>query len=270
MLKSLIHKAIQSIGYDIVSARNLEGEVNRRIKERDLRRLTEIQQLRQQRSQTTPVSGTGVVWVNRDEIMLRASAAMHDVNTLLDIGCAFRPQQYFDAKIHICCEPCEEYMNRLTVETAMNQRYVYLKADIEAVCDAFPHKSVDSAYLCDVIEHIDRDLAVKCLAKLQEIVKRQLILFTPIGFMPQDPDEAHAKTDPWGMGGMEWQKHRSGWTPDEFPAEKGWTVIACRDFHQEDGYGRPLAKPFGAMWAIWNDSGNQNNRSETQGAVEVK
>jgi len=253
MLKSLIHKAIQSIGYDIVSAGNLDEEVTRRIKDRDRRRLAEIQQLRQQRSQQTSVSGIGVVWASREDITLRAIAAMHDVNTLLDIGCAFRPQQYFDAKIHICCEPFEEYMNRLMVETATSQRYLYLNGDIEEVCNAFPCKSIDSAYLCDVIEHIDRDLAVKCLAKLQEIVKRQLILFTPIGFMPQDPDEADAKTDQWGMGGTEWQKHRSGWTPDEFPAEKGWTVIACRDFHQEDGYGRPLAKPFGAMWAIWND-----------------
>ena len=122
-------------------------------------------------------------------------------------------------------------MDRLIVETADDDQFVYLQHNIEEGCAAFPHRSVDSAYMCDVIEHIDRDIAEKCLEQLMRIVKQQIILFTPLGYMAQDPDEANANTDPWGMGGMEWQKHRSGWTPDDFPSQDGWTVVACRDFH---------------------------------------
>jgi len=65
---------------------------------------------------------------------------------------------------------------------------------------------------------------------------------------------ASTPMDPWGMGGTEWQRHRSGWSPEEFPEGDGWTVIACRDFHKVDGYGRPLAQPFGVVQAISNNA----------------
>lgn len=254
MIKSIIKNTAGLFGLDVVSRGKIDEEVERRIKAREQFKIQRLQELREQ-SRSAARNGQivgGVQSVSRDEIEVVATSAMQDVNTLLDIGCAFRPQQRFQAKIHICCEPFHEYMDRLIVETSGESKYVYLKRNLEEVCETFPDKSVDSAYLCDVIEHVDRDVAERCIPKLQQIVRRQIILFTPIGYMPQDPEEANAETDPWGMGGMEFQKHRSGWTPEDFPADQGWTVFACEDFHQEDGYGRPLEKPFGAMWAIWN------------------
>lgn len=262
MLKSFIHKTFQKFGYDVVASVNLETEVDRRIEARQRFQLAELARLRELRKQRPrlPQSGT-MVEVSRGMLMETAGAAMLDVNCLLDIGCAFRPQQIFSACIHICCEPFHEYMDRLLDETRGQNKFVYLNQNIEEVCESFPQKSVDSAYLCDVIEHIDRDVAKSCIDRLQKIVRKQLILFTPLGFMPQDPDELNAGTDPWGMGGMEWQKHRSGWTPEDFPVLEGWTVFFSSDFHQEDGYGRPLQKPFGAMWAIWNAPGVEENHS---------
>ncbi|QDV43142.1 hypothetical protein Enr13x_29960 [Stieleria neptunia] len=265
MIKTFLHKTIQTFGYDIVSSQNLEAEVTRRIKSREQNRIAEIKKQRERRRDSKPVDAgeTGIIWAGRDEIDEKANACMRDAQTLLDIGCAFRPQRRFDAQIHICCEPFHEYMDRLIVETAKETRFVYLKLNLEEACAAFPHGSADSAYMCDVIEHIDREIAERCLEQLKLIVNQQIILFTPLGYMPQDPDELNADTDPWGMGGMEWQKHRSGWTPEDFPSHEGWTVIACRDFHHEDGYGRKLDKPFGAMWAIWNANADcvQNNES---------
>ena len=141
-------------------------------------------------------------------------------------------------------------MDRLLVETAGLARFVYLKSDLEESSQLFPPASIDTALLVDVIEHVEREPGLASLERLKRIVRQQIALFTPIGFMPQ---ESHADgVDPWGMGGTEWQRHRSGWSPDEFPSDDGWTVIACHDFHKVDGYGRPLDKPFGAMWAIWN------------------
>ena len=105
-----------------------------------------------------------------------------------------------------------------------------------------------------LIEHIDRTVAEDCLKGLKKIARKQIVSFTPIGFMPQDPNEATSETDQWGMKGVEWQKHLSGWVPEDFPAADGWSVIASKNFHQVDGYDRPLDKPFGAMWAIWNRS----------------
>ena len=60
--------------------------------------------------------------------------------------------------------------------------------------------------------------------------------------------------DPWGMGGVEWQKHRSGWMPDDFPTTDGWSVVVCENFFLEDAYGRKLEEPIGAFWAVWSAS----------------
>ena len=68
--------------------------------------------------------------------------------------------------------------------------------------------------------------------------------------MPQEPNADGL--DQWGMSGAEWQKHRSGWFPNDFPLENGWTVIASKVFHVEHAYRRELKTPFGAMWCIWN------------------
>ena len=263
MIKSLLHKTARSFGFDIVNLANLDAEVENRIRQRERSRLEKMRRLREQTRQAAASgarSTEGLLWVSREEIEVAATSRMQDVQTLLDIGCAFRPQQRFRAQIHLCCEPYHEYMDRLMVETASDSRYVYLQLDLKQVCDTFPCRSVDSAYLCDVIEHVDRDIADACLEKLRNIVRKQIILFTPLGYMPQDPSEAASGTDPWGMGGTHWQKHRSGWTPDDFPASEGWTVIACKDFHQEDGYGRPLEEPFGAMWAIYNAAATEGEQ----------
>ncbi len=59
-------------------------------------------------------------------------------------------------------------------------------------------------------------------------------MFTPLGFTEQDAPEN--EKDPWGHGGgFEWQRHRSGWTPEDFPAEQGWTVFVCKDFIKKMG-----------------------------------
>ena len=254
MLKQFIHKTVRSFGYDIVASNNIEQEVTRRIKAREAFHISETLQLREkQRQSVTNYKGRrGVEWVDRHRLMAASSEAMMDAAILLDIGCAFRPQQFLVPKVHICCEPFHEYMDRLMVETGGDDRFVYLRCNLEETCAAFPERSVDTAFMGDVIEHIDREVSKRCLKKLQSIVKKQIILFTPIGFMAQDPNETNAEIDQWGMHGVEWQKHRSGWTPEDFPESEGWLVFACKDFHQDDGYGRPLEQPFGAMWAIWS------------------
>jgi hypothetical protein len=87
---------------------------------------------------------------------------------------------------------------------------------------------------------------MRLIAEAKRVARRQVVIFTPLGFYPQsyEPDER----DRWGMTGGVWQTHRSGWQPDDF--DSGWRVIACRDFHHVDENNRPLEKPFGAFWAI--------------------
>jgi hypothetical protein len=255
MIKAALHRALRLVGLDVVRVDNIEAEIRRREAERQEDRLRAIAEIRAcaRTPLSIPLAATeaisNVSWVSADELLARGRQAMLSSTSVLDIGCAFRPQEFLDAPVHICCEPHEEYLSRLIVETSGNNKFVYVATDLIGACELFPAASVDSIFLLDVIEHIDRSIAVSSITRLQQIARRQVIIFTPIGFMLQESNDG--ETDQWGMHGAEWQRHHSGWTPDDYPAVEGWQVIACRDFHRQDGYGQPLDVPVGAMWAIW-------------------
>ncbi len=51
------------------------------------------------------------------------------------------------------------------------------------------------------------------IARARYIATQQVVLYTPYGFVEQTHDE-------WGLGGEEWQTHRSGWLPKDFPDAK--------------------------------------------------
>ena len=258
-IKQVMHKSFRLFGFDVVQIHNLDAALKTRERERDEQHLRVIRELRTKHRDAgirqagargaTPTAG--LKWVVAADLWQTGCSMIDDsVQSLLDIGCAFRPQDFVEARVHICCEPCEEYMDRLIVETSGCAKFVYLRSDLEESSKLFPPSSVDSVFLIDVIEHVEREKGLASLERLKRIARKQIAIFTPVGFMPQ---ESHSDgVDPWGMGGSDWQRHLSGWLPDEFPASDGWTVIACQDFHKVDGYGRPMDKPFGAMWAIWN------------------
>ncbi len=69
-------------------------------------------------------------------------------------------------------------------------------------------------YLLDAIEHMTRPAGELVLKLAKALGPKQIVVFTPKGFLPQEGDA-------WGLGGEEWQRHRSGWKPEDFP---GWYI----------------------------------------------
>lgn len=251
MIKSILKKGIRSLGFDIVSVGNLENEIRRREKQREEAKIERSRQFRALQDKSLSLPKTGEVFhVEREDLEAEANKLLRAVTTVLDIGCAFNPQPYIEAQVHICCEPFPEYMDRLMMEKQGESKFVFINSDIEKICEILPPKSVDSAFMIDVIEHVSKEDGQKALEKLKVIVRSQIILFTPLGYMDQEPSEDGI--DPWGMGGTEWQKHRSGWTPEDFPPDEGWSMIVCDNFFPEDAYGNQLEEPVGAFWAVWN------------------
>lgn len=250
MLKSLLQKSFKSLGFDLVSIANLEQEIQRRERVRQKESLMEFRRLRELPKKNGGNANISTLWVSREEMLSAAVELMRQADVILDIGCAFRPQQYIEARTHICCEPYSEYMDRLQLETSGDGKYIYLNTDFVGATNLFPEKSVDSIFMVDVIEHIDREIGQAGIERLKKIARTQVIISTPLGYMDQEP--CQDGIDPWGMGGVEWQKHRSGWLNTDFPITDGWTTVGCRDFHLVDGYGEPLEKTVGAFWAIWN------------------
>src|SRR5579863_1435583 len=238
-IKRAMHQGFRHFGFDVVRIQNLDAALRLREREREEQHRRSIRDLRAKHKDAIPAANggpderpaSGPRWVAAAELWdVGCSLIDEDIQSLLDIGCAFRPQDFVDAKIHICCEPCEEYMDRLIVETAGLPKFVYLRSDLEESSKLFPTSSIDSVCLIDVIEHVEREQGLVCLERLKRMARRQLALFTPIGFMPQESDSEGV--DPWGLGGSDWQRHRSGWLPEDFPASDGWRVIACKDFHK--------------------------------------
>ncbi|WP_167631301.1 class I SAM-dependent methyltransferase [Mariprofundus ferrooxydans] len=192
-----------------------------------------------------------IKWVKQEELLAAGEKAMLPSDVLLDIGCGIVPQRFVKSNVHICCEPYKEYVLHLQKKIAESntepaRSWVVLNMGWSDVIDHFLEKSVDTVILVDVIEHLDKEEGARLLKATEEIARKQVIVFTPWGFMPQHHDDG---IDGWGLGGGDWQEHKSGWLPEDFVG-RGWEFIACKDFHQIDSNGNPLENPFGAFWAI--------------------
>jgi hypothetical protein len=96
----------------------------------------------------------------------------------------------------------------------------------------------DVALLLDVLEHIPKPDGHRLVTGLQTRF-RKIVVFTPMGFMPQTEDV-------WGMGNPN-QIHVSGWTVADLTGHDFEIVAAEPDYHQE-GNGKPRG---GAIFAVW-------------------
>ena len=185
--------------------------------------------------------------VNSDKLFDVTSTRLEQVDVLLDIGCGIRPQQILRPMTHICCEPCFQYVEKLQAitEKLSDRSYVIIHADWKTITTLLPVSSVDTVILADVIEHLEKHEAYELLEKTIRLARRQVAVFTPLGYMPQFHEDGK---DAWGLGGGEWQEHKSGWLPEDFG--EGWDIFLADEFHLADNMGKPLDKPCGAMWAL--------------------
>jgi hypothetical protein len=221
---------------------------------------------------SAPNPASSVHWCSAEALLADINSLLLPCEVLLDVGCGIKPQRYVRPTIHICCEPFAEYVNHLQQDIAVleqrDRTYVVLNMGWSDAVDHFPPNSVDTVFLIDVIEHLEKEEGKKLLALTEKIARKQVAIFTPLGFMPQyHPDGK----DAWGLNGADWQEHKSGWVPEDF--SEGWQIIAARDFHKTDNLSRPLEKPFGAMWAVKTyptvDDGEVFNRERALMQIEA-
>lgn len=189
----------------------------------------------------------GIRWFEKGELVPAVLRDIEKVEVLLDIGCGIRPQNHVKPIVHICCEPFEQYVDHLQKEVAgrYDCNFVILKASWADAVKIFPPKSVDSVFLLDVIEHLEKEEAARLLKATEKLAKRQIVIFTPLGFLPQHHSDGK---DAWGLDGGVWQEHRSGWEPNEF--ESSWEIYASREFHVADNMGSARERAHGAFWAL--------------------
>jgi hypothetical protein len=89
----------------------------------------------------------------------------------------------------------------------------YIQLDIRELGDRFGDNEYDCVVALDVVEHLAKNAGCKLVADLERIARRRVVIFTPNGFLPQEP-----------YGGNPYQAHLSGWTVDEM-RDLGYRVV---------------------------------------------
>jgi hypothetical protein len=131
-------------------------------------------------------------------------------SSVLDVGSGIRPCAWYEgAARHVCVEPFGPYCRVLREN---GHEVMYMTA-IEAFW-RIDRGAFEAVLMLDVLEHMERNVGERAIEFAVRAASRQVVIYTPMGFLKQEHDA-------WGMGGGEWQKHRSGWTPEDFP---GWDV----------------------------------------------
>ncbi|MVF22902.1 hypothetical protein [Methylocaldum sp. BRCS4] len=208
-----------------------------------------------------------IYWYKKNELADSVRHRIATVSTVLDIGCGIRPQTYTNPLVHICCDPFEQYVDYLEkwTETEMVGIFLPVKAGWKEIAEQVPPKSVDTVFLLDVIEHLEKEEGSRLLRLTEKIARRQVIIFTPLGFLPQEHSGAK---DAWGLDGADYQAHRSGWLPD-LDFDETWEIHASREFHYIDNNGNPFDKPYGAFWAIKTLPFDDSSKEESSALYDV-
>ena len=190
------------------------------------------------------VDSPNIEWCEIGELQTRVTAHIKDVFSVLDIGCGIRPQQFVIPQLLICVEPHFEYVEILKKNLQDADAFI-IPLDALRALAAFPDRSVDSIFMIDVIEHMPKEVGLEVIRECERVARVQTILFTPLGFMPQET--LAGEVDGWNLHGGEWQDHKSGWYPEDFP---NWNIVACKHLHALDVKGQKIDPPYGGFYAI--------------------
>jgi len=184
--------------------------------------------------------------IEREKLFSVVADKIIKTNTVLDIGCGIRPMDFFTPKTHILLEPFPEYVEMLRYKYS-HLNHIIINENSVNFLPKLPSKSIDSIFLLDVIEHLDKEEGLLIIKEMERIAKKQIIIFTPLGFEEQDCESE--EVDGWGLGGLSFQQHRSGWFPSDFSDEYDFYV--CEDFHHVNWKNEEVT-PFGCFFAIKN------------------
>jgi hypothetical protein len=190
------------------------------------------------------------------ELVRGVNAAIKETEVVLDIGPGIYPFNLFVPRMHILVEPWEEYLEILRSRYENESEILLVKSDAISFIRTLGDKSVDTSILSDVIEHMEKDVGLELIEELNRVTRHQIVIFTPLGFMPQHVNQD--KSDRWGLNGGEFQQHKSGWLPEDFGQE--WLFYICNEFHKFNDSGEPLEEVFGAFYAIKNISSDAHDR----------
>ncbi len=191
-------------------------------------------------------------WFEREALDRVVADHIQKVNVVLDINPGLQPQMFFRPRLHICCEQHPQHVQTLQNHFGGTSRFVILQASALETLKVMPDGSVDSVFLINSIEHLQKDEGRLLLRHCERVARRQIVLFSPLGDMPQQEYETDEdERDLYRRG--ERRAHESGWTPEDF--DGSWEILASRAYYSAEAAKgeEPLDDPpLSAFWAIKN------------------
>lgn len=193
-------------------------------------------------------SGSRYYFETAIELLSAVEKSVKETEVVVDIGCGIAPMNYFRPKLHLMVEPWKEYSDILAYRHSGDKSVIIIRTGALEALRQLADNSVDSIFLLDVIEHLEKEVGRQVIIESERVAREQIVIFTPLGFMPQHIESSQA--DGWGLGGSTVQEHRSGWEPEDFSA--AWSFYICKDFHSVDFKGERLDPTYGAFYAVRN------------------
>lgn len=190
--------------------------------------------------------GSCYYFAKADELLSAVCGIVRETEVVVDIGCGIVPMNYFRPKLHLMVEPWNEYSDILTHRYSGDKSIIIIRTGALEALRQLADNSVDSIFLLDVIEHLEKEMGRLVIIESERVAREQIVIFTPLGFMPQHMESN--QPDGWGLSGTSVQEHRSGWEPEDF--SESWSFYICECFHSVDFRGERLSEPYGAFFAV--------------------
>lgn len=164
-------------------------------------------------------------------------SAIGPVRTLLDLGPGIRPQEVLEVEPggYLGIDAHEPYV------LEARRLFPDLRFEVFAFTDGLPFGDgqFEIVWVSDLIEHLPKQHGRLLIEEARRVSSRSAAFRSPLGFVRQDPGPDGL--DDWGMHGGDWQRHVSGWTPDDFGSVDGSWVIDTGD--GQDWFAVVLGKP---------------------------
>lgn len=102
-----------------------------------------------------------------------------------------------------------------------------VNADASHIDKLFLPGTFTAVTLIDSLEHFSMKEGMELLQKAEIIASNRVVVFTPRGFFPQEG------TDHFHLQGEYYQKHWSGWEPEDFLG-LGYSVTVLKGYHHAE------------------------------------
>lgn len=163
------------------------------------------------------------------------SRNLTECDSVLDVGCgAHSPLAHVQKTFY--SEGIDIFKKSIQESKRLHIHDAYRQGNILHITKWYSPKSFDAVVALDVVEHIEKKEALQLIKKMETIARKKIIIMTPNGFH----DQHIYDNNPY-------QRHRSGWTVDEFTS-RHFVVRGLRGFKTIRGeYASIKLKP----WLLW-------------------